>query len=405
MAQNLSLQAYINRDTLEEISKLGLDPNKQTHLMQSLLSPQTNYYLRVNLTKISKDEFIQRLRLKNVVIVDIPAFPETVGIKITPQRPPPLQDRIVFAYKYAAEAVFTGADLYFPGVGPNSHVPLDTPVEIRDWDRKIHVASGTTRMNLKKPLTRSGVAVENLHPPYAMWHFHESEEYAAGLFDDQSLPPVAVAHVLMSEYQKGLKILDLCAAPGGKTAAMAQIGKIQVGEWPDILAIDRSQNRLKRLEEKTIRLGLAGIQSQRLKLEHIHTQQPDWKGQYDLVLLDPPCSALGTRPKIYIDTPTSFYHDFAANQFRLLQHAWELVKPGGVLVFSTCTITRAENEDNVARVLEAFDAELLSPGIEAGHPGLPHESLSKADTQKIRRFWPHTDDCIGYFIAKFRRRS
>ncbi len=405
MSYCLSLMANVNRDTLDEIAKLGSDPEGQMQLTRSLLTPQDKYYLRVNLTKISKNKFIQRLRAKNVDVVDIPAFPETVGIRITPKQLPPFQERVVYAYKYAAEAVFTGADLYFPGVGPNSHVPCDKGVEIRDWERKIHVASGTTRMNLKKPPARSGVAVENLHPPYGMWHFHESEEYAAGLFDDQSLPPVAVARVLMSEYQKGLKILDLCAAPGGKTAAMAQIGKLQVGEWPEILAVDRSQNRLKRLEEKVNRLGLAGIRSQRLKLERIHTQKPDWKGQYDLVLLDPPCSALGTRPKIYIDTPASYYHDFAENQFRLLQHAWELVKPGGILVFSTCTITKVENEGNVSRVMESFDAELLPAGIEAGHAGLPHESLSRGDIQKLRRFWPHLDDCIGYFIAKFRRCS
>jgi 16S rRNA C967 or C1407 C5-methylase (RsmB/RsmF family) len=405
MSHTLSLQAHVNRDTLEEIAKLGLAPDEQMQLIRSLLTPQEKYYLRVNLTKILKDELIRRLHAKNVAIMNIPAFPETVGVKILSKSIPPPRSRVVHAYKYAAESVFTGAHLYYPGVGPNSHVPLGMQVEIRDWERKIHIASGITRMNLKKPPARTGVAVENTHSPFAMWPFHESEEYATGLIDDQSLPPVAVAHVLMSEYKQGFKILDLCAAPGGKTAAIAQIGKLKIGEWPDIRAIDRSQNRLVRLEEKIIRLGLGGIQSQRLKLEKIHTEHPEWKEQSDLVLIDPPCSALGTRPKIYIDTPANYYHDFAENQFRLLQHAWELVKPGGVLVYSTCTITKAENEGNVARVLEKFDAQLLPSSIDAGHPGIHSDTLSGAELFKVRRFWPHLDDCIGYFIAKFRRVS
>ncbi len=405
MSHHLSLLGYVNRDTSDEIAKLGLRPEDQMHLIQSLLTPQDKYYLRVNLTKISKDELIQRLGAKNVQIIDVPDFPEIIGVRITPQPMPPKRDEIIYTYKYAAESVFMGANLYYPGVGPNSHVRSDKRVEIRDWDRKIHVASGITRMNLKKPPARTGIAVENTNSPFVMWPFHESEEYSAGLIDDQSLPPVAVAHVLMSDYQQGFKILDLCAAPGGKTTAIAQIGKVKVGEWPDIRAIDRSQNRLARLDEKITRLGLAGIRSHRIKLEHIHKQFPEWKEQGDLVLIDPPCSALGTRPKIYIDTPARYYHDFAENQFRLIQHAWEMVRPGGILVYSTCTITEGENEGNVARVLEKFDAQLLPSGIYCGHPGLESSDLSKNDQQKVKRFWPHLDDCIGYFIAKFRRVS
>jgi 16S rRNA C967 or C1407 C5-methylase (RsmB/RsmF family) len=74
-------------------------------------------------------------------------------------------------------------------------------------------------------------------------------------------------------------------------------------------------------------------------------------------------------------------------------------------VYSTCTITEGENEGNVARVLEKFDAQLLPSGIDCGHPGLESSVLSKNDQQKVKRFWPHLDDCIGYFIAKFRRVS
>ena len=402
-----SLQTYVNRDTLEEIRHLDLGPDEQIQLVQSLLTPQQQYYLRVNLTKCSKEDLIQRWREKNVDVLDVPAFPETIGIRVASKPPPPLARSVVYAYKFAAESVLTGAHLYVPGVGPNSHVRAGVLVEIRDWERKIHVASGRTRMNLRNPPHQTGIAVENLYSPYKIWGFHESEEYKAGLVDDQSLPPVAVGHVVMSGYSKGLKILDICAAPGGKTTSIAQIGKLSTGDWPEIMAIDRSSSRLRHLEEKAARLGVSGIRSLRLKLEHVHVQHPEWKESYDLVLLDPPCSALGTRPKIYIDTPARYYHDFAANQFRLLQHAWELVKPGGILVYSTCTITKAENEDNVVRMLETFNAELvpikLPHGI--GHGALPHECLSKDDAKKLCRFWPHLDDCIGYFIAKFQRPS
>jgi len=65
----------------------------------------------------------------------------------------------------------------------------------------------------------------------------------------------------------------------------------------------------------------------------------------------------------------------------------------------------AENEGNVARILDTFDAELVSSGVALGREGAPHPALSIDETRKLRRFWPHLDDSIGYFIAKFRRKS
>ena len=405
MPFNLSLQSYVNRDTLEEIDKLGMDPAEIIQILHAISLPQQHYNLRVNLTKIAREDLVENLRGRGVDVKIYPELPEMVGVHIFEGLPLPRAKRVVYANKFASESVSCGANLFYPGVGPHSHVPLNANVEIREWERKIHVATGITRMNLKNPPSHKGVAVETTHSPFRMWSFRDSEEYKAGLFDDQSLPPVAAVHSLMLHYQPGAIIFDLCAAPGGKTAALAQVAKVTSGNWPEILAIDRSKNRLERLKEKVTRLGLEGITPVALKLEKIHSQNPEWKARADLVFLDPPCSALGTRPKLYIETTSDRYKDYPENQFRLVQHAWELLKPGGYLIYNTCTITLAENEGNVARILDTFDAELVSSGVALGREGAPHPALSIDETRKLRRFWPHLDDSIGYFIAKFRRKS
>jgi 16S rRNA (cytosine967-C5)-methyltransferase len=135
---------------------------------------------------------------------------------------------------------------------------------------------------------------------------------------------------------KGLTVADLCAAPGGKTAQLAASGA-------KVVAVDRSEARLKRLAQNLARLDLTA--------EIVAADVAQWRaGPFDAVLLDAPCSSTGTirrHPDIPWLKREADLAGLAAQQRRLIGHAVELTRPGGVLVYCTCSL---EPEEGVAIV-------------------------------------------------------
>jgi 16S rRNA (cytosine967-C5)-methyltransferase len=130
------------------------------------------------------------------------------------------------------------------------------------------------------------------------------------------------------------------------------------------------------------------------------------KNAADAVVFDPPCSALGTRPKIFIQESYSQLQDYHQNQRRLFPFVNELIKSGGFLMYNTCTLPKPENEGMVAHILSNYPYKLISvpnflPFL--GQSGLKEENLSMNDCQKLRRFIPTKNKGTGYFIALFQK--
>jgi 16S rRNA (cytosine967-C5)-methyltransferase len=158
----------------------------------------------------------------------------------------------------------------------------------------------------------------------------------------------------------GKRAADLCAAPGGKTAQLILAGA-------DVTAVDQSENRLKRLRANLGRLGLTA-EAIAADLTVFEPSEP-----FDAILLDAPCSSTGTtrrHPDVLWTKGPEDIARLAALQERLLRHALTLLKPGGLLVFSNCSLDPAEGEEVVARVLADNGAVERVP-IDAGRwPGL-----------------------------------
>ncbi|MEM7320491.1 MAG: transcription antitermination factor NusB [Pseudomonadota bacterium] len=191
--------------------------------------------------------------------------------------------------------------------------------------------------------------------------------------------------------QPGEDCLDLCAAPGGKTLQISASGA-------KVTAVDSSASRMERVRENLNRTGLTA--------ELVVGEVLDHKGQYDAVLLDAPCSATGTLRR-HPDLP--FAKDggeFAAlieMQSKMLSHAVSLVKPGGRLVFCTCSLLPDEGEvqieDALARHRDiAVDrAALDRPGIEAGW-------ISPEGGLRLRPdYWPEIGGMDGFYMAALRK--
>jgi NOL1/NOP2/sun family putative RNA methylase len=211
-----------------------------------------------------------------------------------------------------------------------------------------------------------------------------------------ALPSLALAP------QPGERVLDLCAAPGGKTAHMAEL----MEDRGPLVAVDPKEKRLRGLMANVFRLGHSNV----LVIASDGRELPAG-ARFDRVLVDAPCSAEGNfrRQEGDLPTPTARFRSYVTGlQKALLRRAIELTRPGGTIVYSTCTFAPEENEAVVAAALTEGRVELETVPLEVPHePGLTHWE-GRDFPPEMRRAWrvyPHHLDSGGMFMARLRRRS
>jgi 16S rRNA (cytosine967-C5)-methyltransferase len=197
-------------------------------------------------------------------------------------------------------------------------------------------------------------------------------------------------------------VVDFCAGAGGKTlalgAAMRNTGRLY--------AYDTSGHRLDAMKPRLARSGLSNVHP--VQLAHERDERiKRMAGKIDRVLIDAPCSGLGTlrrNPDLKWRQSPKAVQELQAKQRAILDSAARLLKPGGRLVYATCSLLRTENED-VADAFEQQHADNFVP--------LPvHELLTQAkvsaaaelDTQGRLRLWPHRHATDGFFAAAWQRR-
>jgi 16S rRNA (cytosine967-C5)-methyltransferase len=200
-----------------------------------------------------------------------------------------------------------------------------------------------------------------------------------------------VGHLL--DPQPGEVIIDACAAPGGKTTHIAEL----MGDKGKIWACDRTSSRLRKLQENYQRLNLQSIQIYTGDSRHFN----QFQNAADRLLLDAPCSGLGTMHRHadarWRQTPESV-QELSVLQKELLTHTSTFVKPGGVLVYATCTLHPAENE----QVISAFLAK--SPDWQIESPkGFEFPDSAHSTPQGSFKVWPHRQDMDGFFMVRLRK--
>lgn len=226
--------------------------------------------------------------------------------------------------------------------------------------------------------------------------------YQAGLYHilaEASLLPVHLLHP-----RPGERILDLCAAPGGKAARIA----MALDNRGTVIANDRDARRLAAVRDQMKRLGLVNLTT----TVHDGTAFPAAAGGFDGVLVDAPCSAEGTNyidGAAYLDTDPAFRRWIAGQQRALLRRAVALTRAGGRVVYATCSFAPEENEAIVDAILRENGGDLSVqpariPALSHGrgithwqgtrfHPGLRHAI----------RLWPHQSGTGGFFAVVLQR--
>jgi 16S rRNA (cytosine967-C5)-methyltransferase len=218
---------------------------------------------------------------------------------------------------------------------------------------------------------------------------HGSPLWAQGRFMPQSRAAMLVSHALAP--RPGERILDLCAAPGGKTTHVAALMRGR-GE---VRAVERHRGRATALERTCRRMHAAQVRVEVADAAALRTVE-----SFDRVLVDPPCSGLGTlqaRPDLRWRATPRTIRGLAAEQAAILDAAARAVRRDGGLVYATCTISAAENERQILAFLDSHpDFSLEEPtGALAHHrhPSDPRFALTL----------PHRDQTAGFFVARLRR--
>jgi len=262
--------------------------------------------------------------------------------------------------------------------GREPALDLTVPKDAEEWAARLRgrvLPTGTVRMVPHGPVS--------LLPGYAegAWWVQD----AAAALPARLLGPVA-----------GQRIADLCAAPGGKTAQLAAAGAT-------VTAVDRSEKRLKRLRENLARLNLAA--------DVVAADAAEWQaGPFDGVLLDAPCSATGTirrHPDIAWLKHETDLAGLADAQRRLLLHAVDLARPGGTIVYCTCSLEPEEGERVIADALAREPRLRRKPVAASELPGLDGFITADGDLRTLPAHWPDADSRLagldGFFACRLER--
>lgn len=258
-----------------------------------------------------------------------------------------------------------------------------------------------TREELKKKLESEGITCEygNLSEDALVilkGNVIKTKAFEQGWFYVQDESSMLVARALKPKHHS--KVLDTCSAPGGKTTHVAELMR-QTGT---VYAHDVYEHKIKLIEDNVKRLGLTNVVA---TLQDATTLNERYESDsFDAVLVDAPCSGLGIlrrHPEVKITKQPSDLDEIMMIQKKILNTVAPLVKVGGTLVYSTCTVNRKENDKMVEQFLAQHPEYELDPTLVNRLPEVLHEQTKKGMVQ----LFPGDYQTDGFFIACLKRQA
>lgn len=195
-----------------------------------------------------------------------------------------------------------------------------------------------------------------------------------------------------TDLSKPLKVLDLCAAPGGKSTHIASL----LSDESLLVSNEVIRPRAKTLAENMIKWGVPNV----IVTNNDPADFKRLQGMFDIIFIDAPCSGEGMfrkAPESINEWSPDNVAICASRQRRIIADVWDSLSPDGILVFSTCTYNRMENEDNTAWIIEQFGASPIEIDISK------FEGITPATNGAGYHFYPHKTKGEGFFIAPFRK--
>ncbi|NLB41699.1 MAG: 16S rRNA (cytosine(967)-C(5))-methyltransferase RsmB [Clostridiales bacterium] len=315
---------------------------------------------------------------------------------LTPDNNLPIAEKLSLKYSFPIWLT----KKWLKDYGPETTEAIMMPME---EENGVSIRVNTSRIStvsLKEKLQATGVIVQDgFHMEEDLrvsdiGDMEKNEFYREGLFTVQG--ESSILDTCIVDPQAGEMVLDTCSSPGGKAIHMAELmdGKGKIIAW-DIHAH---------------RLDLVKLNAERMKAEIIEPMLMDaaifheqWEDKFDRVLIDAPCSGLGTihkKPDIKLNMTPEALEELPILQGKILDTCSEYVKPGGVLVYSTCTINLEENQNVVMDFLEKHPEFKLDNPV----PYVP-DSLKSAIKDGMIQLIPSLHQVDGFFISRMRRLS
>ncbi|KAL5291419.1 NSUN6 family protein [Megaselia abdita] len=406
-------------------------PHFEDFLQWLCETPKITTY-RVNHLETTTENFANKVRSSSqsfqCTVTTDPNLPEVVFLskgKKLAKHDPTLKEVIVD--KSCGAALLRGAHLYAPGVlAMQSGTKQDEVVNVfADLEGKCKKGTTTEYLSDQKTfigigqvkqqryqiygdgLDPKGVAVEMVSTVSGVPSIGDLSSTEALL---QNLPSIVCVHVLDPKPKE--IILDMCSAPGNKTTHIAEL----MGNQGTIIALDKTESKIQLIKNKVQNYGFDSIKpfafdstksfDETLIRKSALEGPPFGRNTFDRILLDAPCSALGNRPVLADSLTPKMLSSYPVVQKKLFCNAVELLKVGGVLVFSTCTIVEDENEGMVKWALDKFpNLKLVDATPFYGGEGVEGCDLSDEERKKVQRFGIKNRvedvDSVGFFISKF----
>ncbi|XP_011911335.1 PREDICTED: putative methyltransferase NSUN6 isoform X1 [Cercocebus atys] len=450
--ENYLKEGFVNKEIVTALGKQEAERKFET-LLKHLSHPPSFTTVRVNthlasvqhVKNLLFDELQKQFNGLSVPILQHPDLQDVLLIPVIgPRKNIKKQQCEAIVGAQCGNAVLRGAHVYAPGiVSASKFMKAGDVISVysdikgkckkgaREFDgTKVFLGNGISELSRKEIFNGlpelKGMGIRMTEPVYLSPSFDNVLPRYLFL---QNLPSALVTHVLNP--QPGEKILDLCAAPGGKTTHIAAL----MHDQGEVIALDKIFSKVEKIKQNALLLGLNSIRAfcfdgtKAVKLDMVEDTEgepPFLPESFDRILLDAPCSGMGQRPNMACTWSLKELASYQPLQRKLFTAAVQLLKPEGVLVYSTCTITLAENEEQVAWALTKFPCLQLQPQEpQIGGEGMRGAGLSCEQLKQLQRFdpsavpLPDTDmdslrearredmlrlankDSIGFFIAKF----
>ncbi|XP_027261069.1 tRNA (cytosine(72)-C(5))-methyltransferase NSUN6 isoform X3 [Cricetulus griseus] len=410
--ENYLKQSFLNKEVVSASSKQEAE-RKFEALLIRLAHPPSFTTVRVN-THLASVEYVRDLLLEElqkqfrglrVPVLQHPTLPDVLLIPVTgPRRNIERRQCEVIVGAQCGNAVLRGAHVYVPGIVSASKFMKAGDVISVYSDIKGKCKKGAKEFDGTKVFLGNGI----------------SELSRKDIFN--GIPDLKGIGIRMTE--------PIYLSPSFDNVLPSYL--FLQGE---VIALDKVLNKVEKLKQNASLLGLHSIRAfcfdatKALKLGVIDGTEgtpPFLPESFDRILLDAPCSGMGQRPNMACTWTLKEVTSYQPLQRKLLNVAVRLLKPGGVLVYSTCTVTLAENEEQVAWALTTFPCLQLQPQEpQIGGEGMMGAGLAPEQLKLLQRFdpsvvplqdmdtdclsdakkedmiWLANKDCIGFFIAKF----